>query len=271
MTPALAKRWIARAQRWIAPDDRPLFDGRRYSVDVLQGDTRPRRFVTEHHYAGTMSSSRIAVGLFGPGAQLVGVAVIGGSAGPAVLPKYAGPLVDHAAELGRFVLLPEVAYNAETWFLARVFKLAAREKGIRVVLSFADPVERRQGRVIVKPAHWGTIYQASNALHLGRALPRTHLIGPDGRPISPRALSKLRALDRGWEYAERQLLEAGAPRRAESESTSEWLRRIRRVPGFTTQRHPGNLVYLFGLDDLARATMRTHHAARIEAYPSRAA
>lgn len=269
--PTFDKRWFRRAQRWVAPTDRPLFDARRFSVDVLaEGRAeggRAERFVVEHHYSGTMTSTRLAVGLFGPRAQLVGVAVLGESAGPAVLPKYAGPLRDQAGELGRFVCLPDVGYNGETWFLARAFRLARREKGIRAVLSFADPVAREEGGQVVKPEHWGTIYQASNALHVGRALARSHLVAPDGRVLSPRALSKLRTLDRGWEYAERQLLDAGAPRRRESETPLEWIVRVRLVPGFTTRRHPGNLAYVFGLDEQARAELRAHHRGRIAAYP----
>lgn len=273
--PLLAKRWYRRAQRWIAPSDRPLFDARQFSVDVLvEGRAeggRAERFIVEHHYAGTMTSARLAVGLFGPGARLVGVAVLGEPAGPAVLPKYVGALRDRAAELGRFVCLPDVGYNGETWFLSRAFRLARREKNIRAVLSFADPVERTEGDQVVKPEHWGTIYQASNALYVGRALPRTHLIAPDGRPISPRALSKLRTYDRGWEYAERQLLAAGAPPRNESETPLDWIVRVRLAPGFTTRRHPGNLAYVFGLDDEARRVLNLHNAERIEPYPRRAA
>lgn len=271
----LDKRWFRRTQRWVAPPDRPLFDARRFSVDVLDEGQAPggraERFVCEHHYAGTISSTTLAVGLFGPGAQLVGVAVLGESAGPAVLPKYAGELRAHAVELGRFVCLPDVAYNGETWFLARVFKAARREKAIRAVLSFADPLERVAGGVVVKPAHWGTIYQASNALHVGRSGPRTHLIAPDGRPISPRALSKLRKGERGWRYAERQLLEQGAPPRGDGESLVAWLRRVRRADGFSSQRHQGNLAYVFGLDDMARAALRAHHVDRLEPYPRRVA
>lgn len=268
---SLNKRWHRRTQQWVRPEGREVFDPRGFSVDVLPTDLAPRQFVCEHHYEGTMPAVTIALGLYGPSARLVGVAVFGESAGPTVLSKYAGTLRTHAVELSRFVLLPEVAFNGETWFLARAFRLAQREKGVRAVLSFADPLERRCGELLVKPAHHGTIYQASNALHVGRATPRTHLVCPDGRPFSPRGLSKITGHEKGWEYVTRQLVAAGAPTRATGEDGVSWLARVRATPGFTKRRHPGNLAYVFGLDDRARTLLRTHHTDAIQPYPRRAA
>lgn len=267
--PAADKRWFRRGQRWRVLDDRALFDPRGYAVDVIADKDVARQFVIEHHYEGTCSPCTIALGLYGPGARLVGVGIYGESAGPEVLSKYGGPLVEQSVELGRFVLLPDVAFNGETWFLARASKLLAREKGIRALLSFADPLERRCGELLVKPCHYGTIYQATNALYVGRATPRTHLVGPDGRPVSARALSKITSHDRGWEYATRQLEAVGAPARAVGEDGKSYLARVRATPGFTNRRHPGNHAYVFGLDDVARATLRTHHAERLQAYPNR--
>lgn len=268
---SLNKRWQRRAQVWVKPEGRAVFDPRGYSADVLRDDRLVRQFICEHHYEGTMSALTIAVGLFGPAARLVGVAVFGESAGPAVLPKYAGTLRASALELGRFVLLPEVAFNGETWFLARAFRIARREKTTRVVLSFADPLERSANGLVVKPAHWGTIYQASNALYVGQALRRTQLVCPDGRPFSPRALSKITGQERGWEYATRQLLTVGAPTRCHGESGVQWLARVRATPGFTRRRHPGNHAYLFGLDEAARVSLRSLHAARALPYPKKVA
>jgi hypothetical protein len=63
------------------------------------------------------------------------------------------------------------------------------------------------------PGHIGIIYQASNALCLGRSSPRTHWVLPDGQVLSPRALQKVRAAEPGHEYAAAQLIAAGALRR----------------------------------------------------------
>lgn len=267
----LDKRWQARQQHWVRPSGREVFDPRGYSVDVINDEQIARGFVCAHHYEGTVPPVNLSVGLFGVRARLVGVAILGESAGPAVLPKYAGEMRASAAELSRFVLLPDIAYNGETWFLARVFRLAQQEKAYRAVLSFADPLERRANGIVVKPEHWGTIYQASNALFVGSSTPRTQLVCPDGRPFSPRALSKITAHDRGWEYATRQLLAAGAPPRRFGESGCEWLARVRQASGFSRRRHPGNLAYVFGLDGVARATLRAHHADAIRPYPRRVA
>jgi hypothetical protein len=229
---------------------------------------RARSFIARHHYAGTFPAERLSVGLFGPRAQLVGVAVFSVPSSNAALAKWTGMGHDAACELGRFVCTPDVAYNGETWFLARAVKLLVAEKRIRAFVSFADPLEWRAGELVIKPAHYGTIYQASNALYAGRADARSHLVGRDGRPVSPRGLSKLTALDRGWEYVERQLIALGAPVRGFGEHPRTWLHRVRRAPGFTRVRHPGNHAYVFGLDDLARAQLRALHRGG-QQYPKR--
>lgn len=268
MTRSLAKRWHERRQRWVAPG--ALFRASDFAVDVIDGDTIPKRFVAEHHYAGSFPAKRLAVGLYGRGSRLVGLAVFSVPSSNAALRKWTGMGHDGACELGRFVCTPDVAYNGETWFLARAMRALVAEKHMRAFVSFADPLEWRSGSIVVKPEHWGTIYQASNALYAGRADARWHLVGPDGRPVSPRALSKLCALDQGWQYVERQLLALGAPTRAFSEHPREWLARVRRAPGFARVRHPGNLAYVFGLDDVARAQLRALHRGG-QPYPKRRA
>jgi hypothetical protein len=264
--PLLAKRWTDRAQRWIAPG--ALFDPRRCSVDVVDRQAISRPFIERHHYAGTFPAERLSIGLFGRRAELVGLAVFSVPASNASLAKWTGMGHDAACELGRFVCTPDVAYNGETWFLARATKLLASEKQIRAIVSFADPVEWRAGAEIVKPEHWGTIYQASNALHAGRCGPRSELVGVDGRPVSARALSKLRKMEKGWEYAARQLLTLGAPARAFAEHPRDWLRRVRCAPGFACVRRPGNLAYVFGLDDVARLQLKSLHRGG-QPYPKR--
>jgi hypothetical protein len=264
----LDKRWRDRDQRWVAPGK--LFNKATHAVDVIDSDALAKRFIGQHHYAGTYPAARLAVGLYGARAQLVGLAVFSVPASNAALAKWTGMGHDSACELGRFACTPDVAYNGETWFLARAMKQLAREKGIRAFVSFADPVEWHLGSAVVKPQHWGTIYQASNAMFVGRSDARTHLVAPNGRPISPRALSKLSSMTKGWEYAERQLLDVGAPPRLFGEHSREWLARVRVAPGFTRARHPGNLAYVFGLDDGARRSLRTLHGDPIP-FPKRRA
>jgi hypothetical protein len=83
--------------------------------------------------------------------------------------------------LGRLVLLDEVPGNGETWFLGRCFACLRRE-GLAGVVLFSDPCRRlnREG-VQVFGGHVGTVYQAHNAVYLGRGTPRTLALLPDGR------------------------------------------------------------------------------------------
>jgi hypothetical protein len=153
-------------------------------------------------------------------------------------------------ELGRFVLADRVPANAESWFLGRVFRLAGRD-GVRGVVSFSDPVARRDamGRLVF-PGHIGVIYQASNAIYAGRGSARTILVLPDGRVLNERALAKLRALDRGHRYVEGLLRGFGAPPRRGAEPTA-WLARALAAAGIRRLHHPGNHRYLFRLGNRA--------------------
>lgn len=249
------KRWIDGAQRWVAPP--VIFDPRGYSVDLI-GENPARAFIRRHHYTGSYPAARLRVGLFNVSRELVGVAVFSQPMNQSVLPCWTGHDNDVATELGRFVLLPSIAFNGESWFLARAFPIAREEKGFEAVLSYADPVAQHDatGR-IVKPEHWGQIYQATNALYAGRSSAEPRIMTPTGKTISRRALSKLRNGEIGWRYALDQLLHAGAPAMRESESVREWVDRS--VAGFRHVKHPGNLAYVFGLSRRAKARIHRLH------------
>ncbi|MFL5580248.1 MAG: hypothetical protein ACJ8AO_07735 [Gemmatimonadaceae bacterium] len=268
---AIAKRWRGRAQRWVAPGD--VFSPRNFAVDALDGraERLARAFVVEHHYEGTYPASQLAVALF-RGRAVAGVAVFSNPITQLVVPARTGFAAEQGVELGRLALAPEVAYNGETWFLARAFALLRQAKPeLRAVVSYADPLERADaGGLVVKPQHWGIIYQASNATFVGRSSPRTQILAPSGRVLSGRALTKIRKQEQGCEYAARQLLAAGAPPRQFGEDPAAWVERALRAPGFLRRRHPGNLAYVFGLDAVARAAVR-HHARGGLPYPKRLA
>jgi hypothetical protein len=129
-----------------------------------------------------------------------------------------------------------------------MLRLAAVE-GVRGVVSFSDPVARRDaaGRLVF-PGHIGVIYQASNAIYAGRGTPRTVLLLPDGRVLNERALAKLRTLDSGHAYVENLLRAFGAPPRR-GLNPAEWLPRALAAAGVRQVRHPGNHRYLFQLGD----------------------
>lgn len=177
----LDKRWDARRERWVAPGR--LFRSDDYAVDVIDSSTA-RAFVERTHYSGSFPADRLSVGLFGPGAELVGAAVFSVPMNQRVVPRWTGQAPNDGVELGRFVCADSVAYNGESWFLARAFKLLRQVKQIRAVVSYADPLERHTAAgQLTKSAHWGTIYQASNAMHVGRSDARTLIVAPDGTVV----------------------------------------------------------------------------------------
>ncbi|MEV8597349.1 hypothetical protein [Streptomyces sp. NPDC052012] len=86
-------------------------------------------------------------------------------------------------ELNRLVLRDEVPANAETWFQARAFRLAAA-RGIRGIVAHSDPEPRTRltahGPEMIFPGHYGTIYQAKGMDYLGKTRPRRLTMLPDG-------------------------------------------------------------------------------------------
>ncbi len=240
------QRWLQR--RAIFRPAEPI-NPREYDVAAIPDDTTARAFVCTHHYSGTYPAARFRVGLYRRG-TLAGVAVFSHPCNDAVLIKTFPALPTLAAvELGRFVLLDEVPGNGETWFLARAFELL-RSAGIRGVVSFSDPVSRTTATGETRfVGHIGTIYQAHNARYLGRSTARTLKLLPDGSVFSDRAAQKIRAAERGHQYAAAQLEVAGAvPLDGQDPRAwlAHWLPRITRP-----LHHPGNHKYAWALDNRA--------------------
>lgn len=254
---ACDKRWSGRRERWVTPEE--YFRPAGYSVDVVSKGLA-RGFIIREHYSGTFPAARLSVGLWGPGPTLVGVAVFSVPMSESVLRRWTGPDHQQAAELGRFVCAPSVKFNGETWFLRRAFTAIRREKQIRAILSFADPLERRTSAgLLTKGAHHGTVYMAKSALLAGRSDRRTLILAPDASVVNERMLSKIRQEEQGIDYAVKRLYEIGAPRRRPGEEWSAWLRRVLRPPLFRRIQHPGNYAYLFGLDAHTAARLAKMH------------
>lgn len=261
------QRWRRRRASY-RPAGEPI-DPSRYGVELLPGDKAARAFVEAHHYSGSYPAAALRVGLYraqaGPaptGAQLVGVAVFSVPCQPRAIPRWCGVEAREGVELGRLVLLDDVPANGETWFLARAFNLLrAARPHCRAVLSYSDPVPRRaaDGRLVL-PGHVGTVYQALGATYHGRSSARTLLLDADGRPVSGRALSKLRGGEVGREYARRALLAAGAPAQEPGEEIGAYL--LRAVAHLRPLRHGGNHAYTWRLD--------RRRAPNPDRYPKRA-
>lgn len=255
------QRWRNRRDRHVPAGI--LIDPERLGIDILP-EARARAFVLEHHYSGSYPAARMAFGLFARPAgamqaDLMGVAVLSVPVQPRAVPAYTGLPSAAGVDLGRLVLIdaPEVAGNAESWFVSRVLKAARRELGVDAVISYSDPLPRLTADgVLVKPGHVGLVYQALSAAYGGRAAPRTLWLRPDGTVLAPRTLDKLRKDDRGAAGAYRQLLLAGAPRRHTQEPGDAYVARALAEGPFTRIRHPGNHVYAWGLTREARRNIR---------------
>lgn len=259
------KRWSDRRERWVRHV--ALINPLEFGVEVVR-EKHAKAFITAHHYSGTMVAARLCVGLYRKtgvdASRLVGVAAFSVPMQGAAITRYTGFNPENGVELGRFVLLPEVAFNGESWFLSRAFKLLKQEKGgrngVRSIISYADPMERRTFEgILTKPAHAGTIYAASNAAFGGRSRPQYLWITPAGQVLSRRALNKIADQEVGHAYATRQLLAAGAPSRQLLEDPKTWVTRV--LPLIATRvRHPGNFVFAFGLDGPACEQVRQINA-----------
>lgn len=252
---APCQRWRTdRTHAWRRRSDGG-FDASRYGVTQIDA-TAAKAYVTTRHYSGTFGADKVSYGLFDleavAGPVLCGAAVLSSPAGgPKVLTGVFPRLEPYAEslELGRLVLDEDVAANGESFFVAEAFRLAAG-LGIRGVVSFSDPVARRDaaGRVVM-PGHVGIVYQALGAAHVGRSTVRTHWLMPDGTFFSPRAMSKIRKQEQGHEYAERQLVALGAPPMRAGEKPAEWLGGALPAAGGRTVRHPGCIKYAFRVGD----------------------
>ncbi len=241
------ERWRTGRPAWSYHEEERVDPGR-YDVALIPGDGAARTFVEAHHYSDSYPAARIRVGLFERRiGRLVGVAVFSVPARREVLTSVFPGLepYDESLELGRFVLLDQVPGNAETWFLARCWVLLAH-RGIRGVVSFSDPVARRDaGGAIVFPGHVGAIYRASNASYLDRSTPRTLTLLPTGQVFSDRLKQKVRAGEKGWRYGEEALEQLGATPRLAHENRAIWLATALRQIGARKTRHGGNFRYAF--------------------------
>lgn len=226
-----------------------------FGVEPIASDRVAKAFVVEHHYARSYPAARVRVGLYRRAPfvapELVGVAVFSVPMQSRAIAAYAPGLgADEGVELGRLVLLDEVPFNAETWFLARAFAaMRALLPRVRLVLSYSDPIARaaEDGRVVT-PGHVGCVYQSKGARYVGRSRAETLHLDAAGRVVSRRSLSKIRLDERGAAGCYARLLAAGAPPRRLGEEGDAYVARALAEGPFRRMRHPGNHTYLFNAD-----------------------
>ena len=267
MNPSRSQRWRDHQDRYVP--NASVINPTDYTVDAVP-EAQAKAFVTQHHYSGSFPAARLSVGLF-RGAQLAGVAVFSVPMNNRAVPLHTG-LEDPKAgvDLGRFVLLDDVAGNGETWFLSRAFKVLRREKpGVVGCISYADPLPRRTATgLVIKPGHVGMIYQHLGAAYRGRAKARVELLTPDGQPFSERAICKIRNLEQGHAYATDDLVRRGARKPHLGEDLTAWLADLRATGFLEPRKHPGNHVYAFPLTHGAKCAGRRLASAP---YPQREA
>lgn len=258
------QRWTGGTHSWRHTSGGG-FDPSRYDVEPMGGDAEAKRYVLAHHYSGTFPSALLRFGLYERG-ELLGVLVLSAPTQGKVLTNVFPDLepYEESMELGRLVLADAVPANAESWFIARCFDLAG-SAGVRGVVSFADPVPRRINGRLIFPGHVGTTYKASNALYCGRGTARTLRVLPNGSVINARAMQKIRAQERGHEYAERQLIDLGARVLRAGENPATWLNeQLRAIT--SPVRHAGNHRYVFTLGTRSDRR-RVRIAVPSETYP----
>lgn len=270
MSPIIAEiasqRWRDRRQYWRVDRDEG-FRKTDYTVDFVR-DGIARAFVIAHHYSGSYPVAAERVGLY-RGTELVGVAVFSIPINNNAVPRYTGLQSCEGIELGRFVLLDEVPYNAESFFLARALKLLHTEHSeLRSVIAYSDPLPRQatDGRIIM-PGHVGVIYQASSATYVGRAQAKTMHVNRDGIALSSRALSKIRLQEHGANSAEKRLVKLGAHPRIFGQDPAEWVNEVLTSGTFQKIRHPGNHVYCFALSSGASRRKNSANFAMSQPYP----
>lgn len=235
-----------------------VIDTQAYEVAAITEDRIAKRFVQRHHYSGTYPAARFRFGLY-RSSQLVGVAVFSVPCNYASITSCIPGDARNSVELGRFVLLDDVEANGESWFIARCFE-SLRAHGLTGVISFSDPEPRHgpSGDTIFA-GHVGTIYQATNAVYLGRSRAARKLLFPDGTVLHARSLAKVRAQHRGWRHVVAQIQSHGAePLQGDP---GVWVdRAVAQV--CVVQRHGGNHKYCWALDRRAR-----RHLPESQPYP----
>lgn len=255
------QRWDNRRHSW-----RRISEGgynpARYGVAVIDDDTIPKDFVIDHHYSGSYPNAKLRFGLYDLAAcdELVGVVVLSRPVTDTVLAKPFPRLTPggDSMELGRLVLRGEVPANAESDFVAEVFHLAAKNYGVRGIVSFADPQARHDADDnLIKPGHLGIVYQALSGQYVGKSTKRTEHVLRDGTVMSARAEQKIRVQEKGHRYAEQILVDHGAPEMLPGEDPRAWLRTALRAAKSVNVRHYGKHIYLFAI-----GTKRQRLAAR---------
>ena len=169
-----------------------------YTVKIIP-PKEAKQFVHTHHYSrGSHNGPSPSYGLF-DGDELIGCLMFATSCSENVRKSLFGAeYKDNVKELHRLVILDITPKNTESWFIGQVLKQIQNDRpDVWGILSFADKTE----------GHYGTIYQATNALYCGTTAKATFYMDQNNRLRHPRQagvnISRKEAAKRGWKPVKR--------------------------------------------------------------------
>ena len=241
------QRWKNRKPKFVPPSQTVITK----HLEVAQiSEQTAKEFVVKHHYSASLPACRRRFGLFQKG-ELVGAAIFSHPVNNRTITRtFNCASANSGLELGRLILLDEtsrgesVAFNSESWFIARCRENLVQENSFAGFVAFSDDVKRTKANgEICFNGHLGIVYAAISAAFLGRgSRTKLHLL-PDGKTLNARTISKIRNGESGWQYGARILESFGAetcPSGDENGERGEWLKiwlaRLTRP-----LNHPGNL------------------------------
>lgn len=232
------QRWRNGKSRFI-PIREP-FNPREFEVAEIR-EAAAKEMILTHHYLKSFPASRRRFGLF-LHAKLVGVAVFSQPTNNLTITNVFNCQPADGLELGRFLLLDEIGFNAESWFLARCREVLRREY-VGVVMFSDDQCRLDERGEKVFAGHLGKIYASTGSTFLGRGTPRVLRLLPDGTTFNDRTISKIRKNESGCQYAAGILERFGAAPLPEDPSERPawltlWLNRLTRP-----LKHTGCLKY----------------------------
>jgi hypothetical protein len=240
------QRWNQQHEHWQHTRD-DFFRPHRYRVQPLDEQTA-RTFTTTHHYSRSWPAAQLRFGLVEDGEHLVGTCVFGVPMRDTVLTNVFPAFEPYrqSMELSRLVLHDRVPANAESWFVARVFREVAR-LGVRGVVAWSDPVPRWNHGRRVMPGHVGIVYQALGARYTGRGTARWLTVLPGGTVLTDRTRAKITGKARGGAGAIARLVDLGAPAKPDRMPGREWLPEALVAIGARKLWHPGNHRYAWSI------------------------